>query len=365
MNEEQELLPLRQAIDDIDQQLHTLLNRRAECAMQVAEVKQRYAPAGQEVTFYRPEREAQVLRTVMECNTGPLSDESAARIFREIMSHCLALEAPLNVAYLGPEGTFTQQAANKHFGHAAHCYGMTSIADVFREVESGSAAYGVVPVENSTEGMVSHTLDSFYDTSLSICGEVSLPIHHHFMLSPQANADDIDCIYSHAQSLGQCRAWLDKHYPNVRREAVSSNAEAARLAQANPNSAAIASEAAADVYNLTVSSARIEDRANNTTRFLIISKQVTQPSGKDKTSILVGSDNKPGALFTLLEPFSKAGVSLTRIETRPARTGTWEYMFYIDCDGHVQDDRLGAVFEQIKGLSTHFKWLGSYPKAVV
>ncbi|MAD46447.1 MAG: prephenate dehydratase [Oceanospirillaceae bacterium] len=361
--EAQELDALRQQIDSLDQQIQQLINQRAKCAQDVAEVKQRYAEPGQHVTFYRPEREAQVLRKVMARNTGPLADESMARLFREIMSQCLALEEPLQVAYLGPEGTFTQQAAVKHFGHAVQCRGEVSIADVFREVESGAANYGVVPVENSTEGVVTHTHDSFFDSSLKICGEVTLRIHHHLLIKQPGQT--IRRIYSHAQSLGQCRLWLDQHFPGVERVAVSSNAEAARLASQTADSAAIASEAAAELYELVVQSANIEDRPDNTTRFLIIGREETEPAGDDKTSILVANRNQPGALYQVLEPFHNAGISLTRIETRPARNGTWNYVFFIDFEGHIKDQQIAPVMEALRNVALDFKWLGSYPRAVL
>ncbi|MDP2609521.1 MULTISPECIES: prephenate dehydratase [unclassified Oceanobacter] len=363
MSEAQELEQLRQSIDSIDRQIQELINQRARCAQQVAEVKEKYAAPGESVIFYRPEREAQVLRNVMVRNTGPLPDENMARLFREIMSQCLALEEPLNVAFLGPEGTFTQQAAVKHFGHAVCCHSQVSIGDVFREVESGAANFGVVPVENSTEGVVTHTLDSFFDSNLQICGEVSLRIHHHLM--SQAPAQPIERIYSHAQSLGQCRRWLDQHYPDVERIALSSNAEAARRASLEPGSAAIAGEVAADLYQLVVCSANIEDRPDNTTRFLIVGRQATLSSGEDKTSIMVSSRNQPGALYQVLEPFHQAGISLTRIETRPARTGTWNYAFFIDFEGHSDDAVISTVLEQLQQVAADYKWLGSYPKAVL
>ncbi|MAK92280.1 MAG: prephenate dehydratase [Oleibacter sp.] len=361
--EAQELDELRQQIDSLDQQIQLLINQRARCAQDVAEVKQRYAAPGDKVTFYRPEREAQVLRKVMDRNEGPLPDESMARLFREIMSQCLALEEPLEVAYLGPEGTFTQQAAVKHFGHAVHCRGEVSIADVFREVESGAANYGVVPVENSTEGVVTHTHDSFFDSNLKVCGEVTLRIHHHLLVKDPAQA--VNRIYSHAQSLGQCRLWLDQHYPGVERIAVSSNAEAARRASQEADSAAIAGDVAADLYALTIRSANIEDRPDNTTRFLIIGREETEPSANDKTSILVANRDKPGALYEVLEPFHQAGISLTRIETRPARSGTWNYVFFIDFEGHIKDQHIAPVMDELRKVALDFKWLGSYPRAVL
>lgn len=362
MSEAQELEQLRQSIDAIDRQIHELINQRAGCAQRVAEVKQKYVAPGESVIFYRPEREAQVLRKVMERNEGPLSDESVARLFREIMSQCLALEEPVKVAYLGPEGTFTQQAAIKHFGHAVVCESQMSIADVFRDVESGCVQYGVVPVENSTEGVVTHTLDGFFESNLHICGEVTLRIHHHFM---KRGDEAVERIFSHAQSLGQCRLWLDQNYPGIERVAVSSNAEAARLASETPGAAAIAGEVAAELYQLQIHNTNIEDRPDNTTRFLIIGQRETLASGEDKTSIMVSSRNQPGALYQLLEPFHKAGISLTRIETRPSRTGTWNYAFFIDFEGHRNDPEIASLLAQLQGLAADYKWLGSYPHAVL
>ena len=365
IGEQQELEVLRNKIDSLDKEIHKLINERARCAQEVAEVKQKYAAPGEHVVFYRPEREAQVLRKVMDRNEGPLADESMARLFREIMSQCLALEEPLNLAYLGPEGTFTQQAAVKHFGHAVQCTGQVSIADVFREVESGNANYGVVPVENSTEGVVTHTLDTFVHSNLNICGEVALRIHHHLLVKESETESEIKKIYSHAQSLGQCRLWLDQNYPNVERIPVSSNAEAAKRAAQEPGAAAIASEAAAELYDLVMKNAKIEDRPDNTTRFLIIGPQKTMASGEDKTSILVSSRNQPGALYQVLEPFHQAGISMTRIESRPSESGTWNYVFFIDFEGHADDAHIAPVLENLRNISVDFKCLGSYPKAVL
>ncbi len=363
MSEAQELEKLRLQIDSLDKQIHELINQRAQCAQDVAVVKHKYAQPGEHVVFYRPEREAQVLRNVMERNQGPLSDKAMATLFREIMSQCLALEEPMHVAFLGPEGTFTQQAAVKHFGQGAICNSQSTIEEVFREVERGSAHYGVVPVENSTEGLVTHTHDSFIDSSLKICGEVTLPIHHNLLVK-DAN-QTITRIYSHSQSLGQCRGWLDKHYPKIELVAVNSNAEAARIAAQEPDSAAIAGLIAAQTYDLHVLAANIEDRTDNTTRFLIIGREETQSSGKDKTSILIASRNQPGALYNLLEPFHQAGISLTRIETRPARSGAWSYVFFIDFEGHCLDQDITPVLDKLREQAIDFKWLGSYPKAVL
>lgn len=363
MSESLELEQLRKQIDSLDREIQALINQRARCAQQVAEVKHKYAKPGEAVVFYRPEREAQVLRNVMERNEGPLTDEGMARLFREIMSQCLALEEPLKVAYLGPEGTFTQQATLKHFGQAVTCKSQVSIGDVFRDVESGAAHYGVVPVENSTEGVVTHTHDSFFDSNLKVCGEVTLRIHHNLLVKEAGQR--IERIYSHTQSLGQCRHWLDQHYPNAERIAVSSNAEAALRASKEEGVAAIASEAAAVLYGLHMQAASIEDRPDNTTRFLIIGRQETAPSGDDKTSVLISSRNQPGALYQVLEPFHRAGISLTRIETRPARSGTWNYVFFIDFEGHYGDEKIAAVMEELRNVSVDFKWLGSYPRAVM
>lgn len=363
MSEAQELEKLRLQIDSLDKQIHQLINQRAQCAQNVAEVKHKYAQPGEPVVFYRPEREAQVLRNVMARNEGPLSDKAMATLFREIMSQCLALEEPMQVAFLGPEGTFTQQAAVKHFGQGASCNTQSTIEEVFREVERGAAHYGVVPVENSTEGLVTHTHDSFVDSPLKICGEVTLPIHHNLLVKDVSQS--IKRIYSHSQSLGQCRSWLDKHYPSTELIAVNSNAEAARIAAQETDSAAIAGEIAAQTYDLQVLAANIEDRTDNTTRFLIIGRELTQPSGQDKTSILIASRNQPGALYHLLEPFHQAGISLTRIETRPARSGTWSYVFFVDFEGHCLDSDIAPVLEKLREQAIDFKWLGSYPKAVL
>ncbi len=365
MDETTELARLRDQIDEIDRQIQTLINKRAECAQRVADVKQK-AAAGKDVQYYRPEREAQVLRLVMERNTGPLAAEDMARLFREIMSCCLALEKPMKVAFLGPEGTYTHAAALKHFGHFVQVQPLGAIDEVFREVESGQAKYGVVPVENSTEGMVNHTLDSFIQSRLFIAGEVKLRIHHH-LLSNDANIDlkSVKRVYAHQQSLAQCRKWLDANCPQIERVAVSSNAEAARLAKAEPSTVAIAGEMAAERYELLKRAENIEDQPDNTTRFLIIGTQVVPPSGKDKTSIMVSAKNKPGALYHLLEPFHRENISLTRLETRPSPSGTWAYVFFIDFEGHIDDEKVQQVIRQVSPDAVEIKHLGSYPVGVL
>ncbi|PCJ22132.1 MAG: prephenate dehydratase [Gammaproteobacteria bacterium] len=367
--EEKELGALRVRIDDIDVQIQALLNERARCALQVAEVKSR--EAGSSALFYRPEREAQVLRKVMERNQGPLHDETVARLFREVMSACLALENPMQIGYLGPEGTFTHAAVHKHFGHAVDSISLSAIDEVFREVESGSVHYGIVPVENSTEGVVNHTLDSFLDSALVICGEVELRIHQHFLVQPGQEdlgggaKQRIKRIYSHQQSLGQCRKWLDTHWAGVERVAVSSNAEAARLVQSDPSAAAIAGEMAAEKYGLVQLAENIEDNPNNTTRFLIIGRSPVPPCGKDKTSILISTRNRPGALYRLLEPFHELGISLTKIETRPSKVGNWSYVFFIDFEGHIDDPEAQKLWIALESEVAELRCLGSYPKAVL
>jgi chorismate mutase/prephenate dehydratase len=361
MSDDEKLKEKRERIDQIDQQLQALIVERAEAAQKIARIKLKEDP---QTVFYRPEREAEVLRRVKSRNTGPLEGEVVARLFREIMSVCLALEQPLHVAFLGPEGTFTQAAALKHFGHAVVTRSMGSIPDVFREVEAGACHYGVVPVENSTEGVVSHTLDTFLNSPLRICGEVTLRIRHN-LLSRETQMTAIDKIYSHAQSLAQCRGWLDLHLPGVERIAVGSNAEAAKQAAAEAGAAAIAGDAAADLYQLRTLAASIEDEPGNTTRFLVIGKRDAAPSGDDKTSLMFSTLNRAGSLHAMLSPFARHGISMTRIESRPSRRGQWDYVFFVDVDGHHQEDNLQQALQELEQDTSHFKVLGSYPKAVL
>jgi len=358
----QALLALRDEIDSIDQQLHILLNKRATCAQKVAETKLLDDP---NAVFYRPEREAQVLRKVQERNQGPLSDEDVAKLFRQIMSACLALEKNQKVAFLGPEGTFCQLAAIKHFGEWMKSKPMTAIDEVFREVEAGACEYGVVPVENSTEGVVNYTLDSFLNSNLKISGEVELRIHHNLMTSKKNDPKNITRIYSHQQSLAQCRKWLDAKYPNAERVAVNSNAEAAKRVNTEWNSAAIAGEMAAEQYDLMILNDKIEDKPDNSTRFLVIGRNEVQSSGKDKTSLIVSMKNEPGALFHLLQPFYELQLDLTRVETRPSPSSTWSYVFFIDFMGHLDDEPVKTLMQQILQTAADVKVLGSYPVAVI
>jgi len=349
---------LRTRIDALDEQLQALLNERAECAQQVAEAKREN---GDDADFYRPEREAEVLRRIRGRNTGPLPDDEVVRLFREIMSACLALEQPLTVAYLGPEGTYSQAAALKHFGHSVKLKSLAAIDEIFREVEAGSADYGVVPVENSSEGVINHTLDMFIRSPLKICGDVELRIHHQ-LLATGNDLGTIKSVRAHQQSLAQCREWLDANLPGIERVAVSSNAEAARLAAEDRHCAAIASDVAAEVYGLNILAANIEDDPNNTTRFLTIGQQKVGPTGRDKTSLMVAVHNRSGALYSLLEPISRHGVSMTRIESRPSRVSKWDYVFFVDVEGHAQDDNVAAALDELAEKASLLKVLGSYPR---
>jgi chorismate mutase/prephenate dehydratase len=351
---------LRERIDALDVRIQALITQRARLAVEVGKSKQ----AAGANTFYRPEREADVLRQALARNRGPLPDETIARLFREIMSACLALESELKVAFLGPEGTFTQEAAFKHFGHAVHTRPLAAIDEVFREVESGAADFGVVPVENSTEGVINHTLDMFLQSPLTICGEVELPIHHH-LLTKGVDRASARRVVSHQQSLAQCREWLDSNLPGLERVAVSSNAEAARLAASEPQTLAIAGDSAARIYDLRVLAANIEDNPDNTTRFLVIGRTAPKPSGCDKTTLLVSGKNRPGALHRLLAPLARYGINMTRIESRPSRRSRWEYVFFVDIDGHAKDRKVAKVLAQLEKEAAFLKLLGSYPKAVV
>lgn len=361
---DKQLAAIRNRIDAIDHELQRLLSERAECALQVAGIKSVLSGEAAPV-FYRPEREAQILSRIKKENSGPLAAEEMARLFREIISCCLALEQPLTIAFLGPEGTYTEEAAIKQFGHFVGTAALPSIDEVFREVESGAAHYGIVPVENSTEGMVRHTLDCFLTSPLRICAEVELPIHQCLMVAEHTSPDTVSAIYSHEQSFAQCRRWLGSHYPNVARIPVNSNAEAARRARAEAGTAAIAGAAAAERYELTVLAGRIEDQPDNKTRFLVIGRQDVTPSGNDKTSILVSTRNEPGALFRVLEPFHRHGISLTRIETRPSKTSSWSYVFFIDFNGHQDSSEIKRVLDEVANVSIEVKSLGSYPQAVI
>jgi chorismate mutase/prephenate dehydratase len=346
---------LRKEIDRLDGELLKLVNQRAALAQQIGHLKENGA-------VLRPEREAQVLQRAQDNNTGPLGKQAIAQLFTEIMSQCRALEAPLTVAYLGPQGTFSETATLKRFGSAVQSKPCSTIDDVFHIVEDGTANYGVVPVENSSEGAIGRTLDMLMQSDLQVCGEIILPIHQCF-LAKQCEFDQIKNVYSHPQSLGQCQGWLNANLPNAARISASSNAEAARLAAENSNSAAIAGEQAAAHFGLTVCVKNIEDDARNTTRFLVLGWQKVAPSGNDKTSLVLSAPNRPGAVHDLLTPLAKHGVSMTKLESRPARSGLWEYVFYMDIEGHQTDPKVAAALSELRQIATLVKILGSYPVA--
>lgn len=360
MSDEDKLQILRSRIDALDEKIQGLVSERAVQALEVARVKH---ADGIEPNYYRPEREAEILAKVAARNQGPLANAEIVRLFREIMSVCRALEQPMKIGFLGPDGTFTQTAALKHFGHSVQTLPLMTIDQVFHDVDSGALDYGVVPVENSTEGVVSHTLDLFINSPVKICGEIELRIHHH-LLGLAESARGIKRIYAHQQALAQCRLWLAANMAKAELLPVSSNAEAARLAGQEPAAAAIAGDSAADIYQLRVLASNIEDEVNNTTRFLVIGRQDTAPTGNDKTSLLVTTRNRPGALSRLLEPFGRHDISLTRIESRPARQGTWDYIFFMDVDGHVKDQTLREALKELEAEASLVKILGAYPKAI-
>jgi chorismate mutase/prephenate dehydratase len=354
---------LRAKIDSLDERIQELIAERARCAKDVGVVKGITATAD----FYRPEREAQVLRRVVERNKGPLRNEEMVRLFRELMSACLAQEEPLKVAYLGPEGTFTQSAVLKHFGHSVHALSVVTIDEVFHEVEAGIADFGVAPVENSSEGTVNiHTLDMFLSSPLKVCGEIELRIHQHLM-GGMDGLSKIRRICSHPQSLAQCRAWLAEHLPDVEKIPVGSNAEAARRARDEDGTAALAGDAAAELYGLKILFSNVEDQADNTTRFVVVGRKLFPPSGSDKTSLLVSARGTegPGVLMHLLDPLARHGVNMTRIESRPSRRAKWDYVFFVDLDGHAEDPAVAKALAEIQKKASLFKVLGAYPKAVL
>jgi len=352
-----ELDRLREQIDQLNVHILESLNERAKLARAIGTLK-----VGQ---AYRPEREAQVLRRIKEQNQGPLSDETVALLFREIMSACLAIERPITVAYLGPKGTFSETAAMKHFGHAGVGTPTPSIDEVYRKVQSGEADFGVVPVENSTEGAVGRSLDLMPNTPLKVCGEVLIPIHHQLMSKGAKDLATIPRVFSHSQSLAQCHEWLNANLPHAERIAVASNAEAARRAAEEPGTAAVAGEAAAAHYGLDVLASNIEDEPNNTTRFLVLGDYEPKPSGKDKTSLVLSANNRAGAVYEMLTPFATRGVSMTKFESRPSRVALWDYLFFVDIEGHRDDANVAAALAEVGKIAGYIKVLGSYPAAVL
>jgi chorismate mutase / prephenate dehydratase len=353
------LAELRTQIDSIDRDLLALLNRRASVAEQVGEVKKRDG-----TPFFRPDRVAQVIEQIQQHNTGPLGNEHVAAIWREIMSACLALESPVRVAYLGPAGTFSEQAALQFFGASIEHVPCVSIDEVFRATAAGSAAYGVVPVENSTEGVVSRSLDLLLTTPLHIVGESSLMVRHN-LLRQADSLEGISAVYAHPQALAQCQGWLNNHLFHAERHAASSNAEGARLATTNPAWAAIASDRAATQFSLYIAAHAIQDDAFNRTRFAVVCLPQTlgapAASGKDCISLVVSVPNRPGAVHDLLVPLKTHGVSMTRFESRPARSGQWDYYFYIDLQGHPSQAHVAKALNELRELCAFYKVLGAYP----
>lgn len=352
---------LREKIDVIDHELVRLIGDRAGLAQQVAAIK---AEEQGKARFYRPDREVHVLKRVIERNEGPLPDTEMARLIREIMSACLALEQRLQVAFLGPVGTFTEEATYKHFGRSIHTLAVDSIDGVFREVESDNADYGVVPIENSSQGIVNSTLDVFLESRLKIVGEVELRVHQH-LLSNVQKLDEVRVLFSHQQSLAQCKRWVNTNLAGVRLVPVSSNADAAQRVCTEKYAAAISSEAAAREYQLEILHKNIEDSPDNTTRFLVIGKQDVCQTGDDKTTLLISAPNKPGALYNLLKPLAENNVSMTRIESRPSHCVNWEYVFFLDVVGHLENEAIQRSLVELKAQTDMLKVLGSYPKAAL
>ncbi|MBE8190014.1 MAG: prephenate dehydratase [Candidatus Thioglobus sp.] len=350
---------LRGEIDALDEQIQLLITARAGLAAEVAKVKK----SGKQVAIYRPEREAQVLRSIIKRNDSLLKDQDMAYIFRQIMSACLALEQPLKVAYLGPEGTFTQEAALKHFGHGVATLDCGSIDDIFIEVEKGNVDYGVVPIENSSNGVIGGTVDMLYWQDLQLCGEVEIAINHQLMMAD--SKVNIKTIYAHNQALEQCRRYLQNHYPKAELKAVASNALAAKLCQDEPSAAAIASESALDIYNLQKVDGNIEDKAGNVTRFLVLGNHQVEASGVDKTSMLITVKHQSGALFEVLEPFKKANINLLQVAKHPIPRVKWEYLFLIDIEGHRDDEIVKKTLEIVRQKTLKLKILGAYPQAVL
>jgi chorismate mutase/prephenate dehydratase len=350
-----DLADWRTRINELDNQILNLLNQRAEAALRIGDLKRR-----QEAPSYVPEREATIVRRLVEANGGPMPVEAVQAIWREILSSCRALEEPLAVAYLGPQATFTHQAARERFGAAAELKPTRSISDIFDEVERGRVAFGIVPVENSTEGAVNVTLDRLVESDVFICGEAYLEISQQ-LLSRAATLADVKRVLSHPQGLAQCRNWLAQHLPDVPTEETSSTAAAVEMAAADPTVAGIASALAAEVYGVPMLRARIEDNRHNATRFLIIGRQPIGPSGRDKTSILFAMRNEPGALYRILEPIVKNGINLTKIESRPAKSRAWEYVIFVDIEGHRDTPSVASALREIEERTIYLKILGSYP----
>lgn len=361
MNNEQRLSEIRQQIDDIDQKLQELINQRANLAVEVGSIKKE---SDAKTVFYRPEREAQILQNIIQRNRGPLSTQQVTLIFRNILTACLTLQHPIRVATLGPEGTFSQAATCKHFGIATDIILTTHIEDIFQAVETEKADYGVVPIENSTTGVINQVLDILRISPLKICGEIILPVHHHLLVQ-EATGKDIHCIYAHGQAFLQCDKWLAQNLPSVECITVSSNGEAAKRAKQEIGAAAIAGDFAAQEYDLTILEQNIQDNPLNKTRFLILGRQKVGPSQNDKTSLLIATPHTPGALVELLKPFADQQINISLIESRPSQDCNWAYYFFIDIDGHQEDAAVKQALAKLINRDVQLHVLGSYPKAVV
>jgi len=354
---DQSLQPHRQEIDKIDDEIVRLLGERAQHVIEIGKLKK---ATDAQALLHTPAREAEILDRLCKINTGPFPNEALRAVYREIMSGSLALEGPLKVSYLGPRATFTHLACIRKFGSSAQYLPMTSISDVFNEVERGRVDFGVVPIENSTEGVVNHTLDMFIDSNLQIYGEALLEVSHN-LLSKCESLEAVKKIYSHPHAIAQCRQWLETNLPNVPYSEVHSTARAAEICTEEPSAAAIASELAGQIYGLKVLKPRIEDNINNYTRFLVLSLKAPERTGKDKTSVMLSVKDKVGALYDLLRPFASHGTNLTKIESRPSRRKAWEYLFFIDLEGHVEEDRVKRALDEIRPRCLFLKILGSYP----
>lgn len=354
---QEKLQPLRIKIDAIDEQILALLNQRAQVALDVGEAK---LQVDINDAILKPEREAAIIRRLEQLNQGPLPAAAVQAVWREIISACRGLERVPAVAYLGPKGSFSEQAALEHFGHSMQKVLCHSFDEVFRAVEAGQAQLGMVPVENSTEGAVNRTLDLLLNTPLKVLGERSLDIHH-CLLSLSGTMEGVTRVLAHPQALAQCQNWLGMHYPAIATEAAPSNSEAARIASEDPTVAAIAGASAAREWGLAIVASSIQDDAQNRTRFLAIGTIENPPTGNDKTSIILAVPNRAGAVYQMLAPLADNRVSMTRLESRPARTGQWEYYFYIDVLGHQQDAPVKAALAALKERAAFFKVLGSYP----
>lgn len=350
---------LRKEIDAIDIELQELIVRRAKLGERIGKIKGKQA----DPQYFVPERESQILNQVLSRNNdSPLSDKHMVQIFREIISATRALEQPLKIAILGPAGTFTQAAAHRHFGHSIEAVFRPTIGDVFNAVELDRASYGVVPVENSSEGVVNSTLDRLFDSRLQLCGEIEIPVEHS-LISQTNGLAELNRVYAHPLALAQCSNWLNRNLPDVELNSVSSNARAVQIILEEVDAAAIASQTAAEMYGVNVLRTNIENHANNTTRFLVIGKIATEPTGRDKTSILVSKKNEAGSLVHLLEPFARFKIDMLKIESRPSRKEMWEYVFFIDFEGHVNDEKVRRLFTELKDRAPLFKLLGSYPRS--